>query len=328
MQLTVELVRGALGLKTKMALITVAGEAKGRVAGNESFYFQNTSIHLVADLPLPKDGSPLTLEDITKYLASVPELLETINNGLGVPLSYVLTPISKFHDIFGMETEQQVFLEQVSSVVVHGFMRTFQTITDHATRISQLEKIFDQEFVPESYRDVLGSSIIDMDNFNQRFQEEVRAYMVSARSGVKMNQTSLPSQIEIINEMKKITFPALQQKTFFYNTLKANDVEYVGKSSLSEMWIKKRSFFALLIPKGDLSKSSGFVTKYFYFMDHINSTKLAIDCEFDHEACSAYEVSEGRIVQYSDAKIVDSNVEKKKGKGLFEFFFAVIRKYC
>jgi hypothetical protein len=98
--LTVEKVQGASGVRTKLALIAITGEAQGNVGGNSKQKFQNVSITVIKDLPIPSTGLPTSFEGVYPYLENVQPALSACNDRKGVPQVFVLTCSSKFQNSF------------------------------------------------------------------------------------------------------------------------------------------------------------------------------------------------------------------------------------
>ncbi len=313
--LTAERVQGALGVKTKLALVSVSGEASGIVGGNSTLSYQNVSIKVIGDLPIPETGLPTSFETVKPYLENIPTALSEYNGGKGKVQFFGLARLIHFRQGNGSESLIQVFSEQLSGVVVSDFMRTFQQINDHEQYLAHLADTSHKEYAPQAMAETVKSHKSSFDKLKKKFRRDVKYELLQMRSVASSelndNTPSIESENEIKVAMLKSNFPKLTHRHFLYENLKKAGVPYFGRNThLSEYLHQHRYFFCLLIPADDVEKSLEFIRQYQFFLNEVVGRKVAVDCSFNQIGCSMYNSTDGRIIEYNDLNVVDADVKK------------------
>lgn len=128
-----------LEMKKLAKLIKFEGEGEAEVKDNSFWKNSQIKIQISADVT-PKNEMPTSVENFYHFLSNVPNLLKTVNDGKGKPLSYAMIPVQTIRKLANLHTTVENVVREIDESFIISVVCLFEEISSYRLKLEELNK--------------------------------------------------------------------------------------------------------------------------------------------------------------------------------------------
>ncbi|CAG7827912.1 unnamed protein product [Allacma fusca] len=293
-------ISGALEMTLKLPQL--AGNATGELNITSSDVFQafNYSLEVFGDVPIHK--IPTNAHEVQQLIHSIPAELAKVNYGKGVPLRYILTPVSELREAFKLDRTLDKIVYSLDEDKLERIMVTLNEISEVRQTLNDLSGSMDDhsEIVPPPERKRLRQLVSNFEKEALAFQANVREALILVRThGSQELLTSVYGNYirnefapESIRGKLRYEFEATERKIPFYRNFLKRGFTYLGKSnSLGPYLIHAQSslVYVVYFSIGLIEANMGIWEENRELLGYIDpdwSSIAVLDCDFWRARCA------------------------------------------
>ncbi|RGB22399.1 hypothetical protein C1646_776149 [Rhizophagus diaphanus] len=242
-------VEGAL--KFHFEKITISGESHVDVDEGQSNIISRFSIKLLGDVVPNNKELPQSFDEARKVIAELPLYTKQYNNGKGVPIEYILYPLSELAKLLTQNFTIDSMVTELSEETILRVEQVFDELSESKQKLNDLYNDAQSisELLPDEVFDQISNRVQEVRINEAKFRRELAECLVKVRSG-KSNIIELENKLKTFQKgvlSKSIMTAFIHQHLSVSNLadlvliLKAKKVEYLGKNSKIEHILHKYS---------------------------------------------------------------------------------------
>ncbi|CAG8546467.1 uncharacterized protein OCT59_002347 [Rhizophagus irregularis] len=322
------------GLKAYCENLSVSISKKSFKNVKEPNLGTHFSIKLFGDIPHNKQ-LPQSFNEARKIIIGLPSYIKKLNNGKGVPIEYILYPISDLADLFAQNTNVNFMETSLSEATILKVEQMFDNLSEFKQRLNDLfndtneAQIILPDLTPVFNE--IKDRMQEVRNEKVRFVNELTEYLIKIRfsnedtdeleSKIETFQKGNLSKSSIMEFIKKHRSVSIRAGLAL--AIKSKKVEKIDKNlTIDEHILLKypNNEIYILIDSDEHNIDDKSFPIYSMFRDLYNSDELSKYCLkiFTGKECSKYPVIQhyinGKLNSdnyYDDSKVLfTSNVVK------------------
>jgi energy-coupling factor transporter ATP-binding protein EcfA2 len=280
---------------------------------------------------LPENQLPQTVDDAIQLMKEMPRLAQAANGGKGKPVLYTLTPLSFLTQIFKLNIQQNIIINEVDQEIADQFVALFDQMLDLRTALNDLRVDMEQNSVclaEDSFKQVAEAQS-KLRSAERSLRGDFHQLVTEVRAGKKTAEVLTNALhkfyeqriIENTQSFLRSTFVNnIKGKITFVKSLHSSGVLYVGKQTSLRTEINKFQTNEIIVFFYRTEASEPALCRenqsLFRDMIHENNTEgndkrmfILADIDIYPELSANENVGEGvRICSYKNGQYIDRDL--------------------